>query len=270
MRVRAKKRLGQNFLVDGRVSEKIVDALDPSAGEPIIEIGPGEGALTGLLVERGAQVIAIEIDPEAADLLDRRFGEKIDLIRGDFLAFDLEETLRERGIERVRVIGNLPYYITSPILFRLVDLRRSIAEAIIMTQKEVAARITAPVRTKDRGIVSVVIQTVAEARRLFTVAPGSFRPVPSVQSAVCLLRFHERTSIDDFEADHRRFVRAAFSKRRKTINNALAQLIPQADERERIFREAGIDRNRRAEELTVEEFEHLARLFADAPPGQRG
>ncbi len=267
--LRAKKWLGQNFLVDGRVADRIVEALNPGENETILEIGPGEGALTGRLLDRGARVVAVEIDPDAADLLETRYSENFELVRGDILRFSIPELVERLELPSLRVLGNIPYNITSPILFRLIEQRQVITETIVMMQKEVAARLTADVRTKARGILSVATQTVAEPQRLFHVAPGSFRPVPAVTSSVLRLRFADQIDLGGIEKEHRKFVRAAFSKRRKTINNAVADLIPDARERERIFRDAGILANRRAEELSIAEFGDLARLFADATPGQR-
>ena len=267
MRVEPKKSLGQNFLVDRNIARKIVEALAPEPGEPILEIGPGEGALTGLLLDAGAEVTAVEIDPEAEAAIRGRFGERVRVIREDILKVSIPE-LGFPG--RVRVVGNIPYYITSPILFHLFDQRLVVAEAMLMMQREVAERLIAPPRTKEYGILAVMTQSLTTPERLFNVPPGCFHPRPRVTSSVVRLRFGDRVEITGIEEIHRRLVREAFGKRRKTLNNALGGLIPDGSERAELFSRSGIEPGRRAEELTPEEFAHLARVFADAQAGKRG
>lgn len=275
MPVTPKKSLGQNFLVDRNIARKIVEAIAPEPGEPIVEIGPGEGALTSLLLEAGATVVAVEIDPEAADAVRRRFagtGDALRIIEQDVLKTSLPEIIREEtGLaegEAIRVVGNIPYYITSPILFHLFDQRKSVREATLMMQKEVAERLVAVPRTKEYGILAVITQSLSSPKRLLTVPPGCFHPRPKVTSAVVRLRFEDRVEIEGIEEIHRRLVREAFGKRRKTLNNALGGLIPDGSERAELFERSGIGPGQRAEELTPDEFAHLARVLADAPAGQ--
>ena len=270
MGIAPKKSLGQNFLVDRRVAERIVEALDPGQGETILEIGPGEGALTGLLLDRGARVVAVELDPRAAAALREKFGGELTVLERDFLTVEPESVVDEGTSRGVRVIGNIPYYITSPILFHLFDRREQIAEATLMMQREVAERLTAEPRTKEYGILSVVTQSITHPERLFNVAPGCFFPRPKVTSTVVRLRFEDRVRLEGIEQEHRRLVRSAFGKRRKTLNNALREVIPDGRARGELFERSGIDPGRRAEELTTVEFAHLARLFADAGATQQG
>jgi len=268
--IRPKKSLGQNFLVDRTVAAKIVREFAPARGDLVIEIGPGEGALTRCLAASEATIVAIEIDPRAAERIRDEFGSRIEVIENDVLAIDLKRLAHERGVERARVIGNIPYYITSPILFCLLAARHVVRDATLMMQKEVAARLTASVRTKDYGILAVAVQTYTRPRRLFDVAPGSFRPPPKVTSTVVSLEFLDMEGIDGIEGEHRALVRAAFNQRRKTLRNSLRGLIPNETERERIFIGADIRQTARAEELSPADFIRLARIYADATARGRG
>ncbi len=259
-----KKALGQNFLVDRNIAGKIVEALAPGRGELVVEIGPGQGALTRLLVERGARVTAIEVDPRMAERIVATFGGSVEVLREDVLQCDLTALAHARGVGRMRVIGNIPYYITSPILFHLVDHRSAVAEAVLMMQREVAMRLVAVPRTKDYGILAVMTQSYARASRLFTVGPRCFAPPPKVTSAVVRLVFDQRAGLAGIEREHRVMVRTAFNQRRKTLRNALSQLIPHDDARTELFERAAIDPSARAEELTVDDFIRLARAHVDA------
>lgn len=268
--VAPKKSLGQNFLVDRNIADKIVRLFEPEAGETVLEIGPGEGALTERLLEHDPQLLAVELDPEAADAIESRFGERLSLYRADFLKTDLTQIAAEHDAEKIRVIGNIPYYITSPILFHLIEHRKVIREAMLMMQREVAERLTATPRTKEYGILSVMAQTYSSPERLFNVPPGCFFPRPKVTSTVIRLRFDRDTDIEGIEEYHRRLVRGAFGKRRKTLNNSLTEVIPNGEERARIFEEAQIKPGARAEELTPEQFKRFARVFAAERTRQSG
>lgn len=269
-RVVPKKSLGQNFLVDKNVAEKIARLFDPELGEKIVEIGPGEGALTTQLLEKGGSVIAVEIDPRAATAIRERFGEQVQVLEGDILQTDLTSIARQNGLATIRVIGNIPYYITSPILFHLIDNRSGVSEAVLMMQREVAERLTAQPRTKEYGILAVMTQTYCRPERLFNVPPSCFFPRPKVTSTVVRLRFKGADDVNEVEREHRQLVRSAFGKRRKTLNNSLTELIPNAEERAHIFAAAQINPNARAEELTPEDFLRFARVFATAGTGSAG
>lgn len=265
-----KKSLGQNFLVDRNIAAKILREFAAGPNQLVIEIGPGEGVLTGPLCEAGGRVVAIEIDPRAAERIRARFGDRVEVIESDVLEVDFQRLARERGVERLRVIGNIPYYITSPILFHLIDAREVLSDAMLMMQKEVAQRLIAPERTKEYGILAVISRTYARVRRLFDVGPRAFRPAPKVTSSVVRLEFVDRNGIAGVEREHRGLVRASFNQRRKTLRNSLRGLIPDEAERERIFSNASIQDTARAEELSPEDFIRLARVYADAVAGERG
>lgn len=258
-----KKSLGQNFLIDKNIAEKIVREFDPQPGETIIEIGPGEGALTGLLASREGTLMAIELDPRMVEMIRTTYGTRIEVLQRDFLETDLEEIARSAGVASIRVIGNIPYYITSPILFHLFEGRRFVSDSMLMMQREVAERLVARPRSKEYGILAVMAQTYTIPRLLFNVGPRCFFPPPKVTSAVVSFQFRDIEGIAGLEEEHRTVVRAAFNQRRKTLRNALSQLVPDNDSRERFFEHAGISPGRRAEELDVAEFITLARAWRD-------
>ena len=258
-----KKSLGQNFLVDRNIAEKIVRLFGPIKDETILEIGPGEGALTEHLLAAEPELLAVELDKEAAETISAKFGERLTLFQNDILKTDLTTFADEQGAQKIRVIGNIPYYITSPILFHLIEHRHVIDEAMLMMQREVAERLTAKRRTKAYGILSVMAQTYATPERLFNVPPGCFFPRPKVTSTVVRLRFDQENILDGIEQYHRQLVRGAFGKRRKTLNNSLTEVLPNGEERSRILTKAGIKPGARAEELSPQEFTRFARVFAD-------
>lgn len=267
--VRAKKSLGQNFLEDERVVGRIVEALGPRKDETIIEIGPGRGALTSRLVERTGRLVAIELDRELAALLRESFGAKgnFQLIEGDALSADLCTLV---GPDRsARVVANLPYYISTAILQRLIEQRRCITEMVLMLQREVVERITAPPASSERGYLSVMVEAYASAETLFDVSPVSFRPVPKVWSTVVRLSMRPRMSVEvDDEALFRQLVSAGFAQRRKTILNnlrgapdALRLRIEDAGGAGPLLEAARVAPARRAETLTLEEWARVARII---------
>ena len=263
-----KKSLGQNFLVDKNIAQKIVREFDPRPEEVVVEIGPGQGALTGLLVESGCRLVAVELDARMVELLREQYDAALDVVEQDVLRVDFASLAAQYGVERVRVIGNIPYYITTPILFHLIEHRASIVDASLMMQREVAERLVAPPRTKDYGILAVMTQTYSEPRHVVNVGPRCFFPPPRVNSAVVNLRFRPMDGIAGVELVHQRLVRAAFGQRRKTLRNALASVIADGEQRDRVFEEAGIGATQRAEELTPGDFIRLAHaMAAQAPPG---
>jgi 16S rRNA (adenine1518-N6/adenine1519-N6)-dimethyltransferase len=227
--VRPKKRLGQHFLTDANVIGKIVDAVGAPPGAPVVEIGPGEGALTGPLLARYPGLTAVEVDPEAVAHLRARFPA-LRVLHADVLDLDWAALAAEAG-GPLWVVGNLPYYITSPILFGLLDARTHLRRAVVMMQREVAERIVAAPGTKAYGILSVQAQLFARPALLFRVSRHVFRPKPDVESAVLALDFLRES--DDFggpdpegvDSDAlRRVVRTAFGQRRKMLRNSLAAL----------------------------------------------
>ena len=251
-----RKRFGQNFLADAHYVTRIVAAVAPQPADNIVEIGPGLGALTGALIDGAKRISAIEIDRDLVARLRERFGaDVLALHEADALEFDYG-TLGAR----LRVVGNLPYNISSPLLFRLSAYATSLLDIHVMLQREVVARMTAKPATPDYGRLTVMLQSRFAVTRLFTVPPGAFRPAPNVDSAVArLVPLAElRPRIDD-DALFARVVAAAFGQRRKTMRNALAGV---ADET--ALREAGIDPSVRGETLSVDEFVRLANRLAAA------
>lgn len=268
--VRAKKSLGQNFLVDGRVIERIVAAFDPRPGETVIEIGPGRGALTALLVERAGPFFAVEFDRELIPLLRDRFGarDNFRLVEADALALDLCAMIAP--VERARVIANLPYYISTAILQRLIEQRGCLTEMVLMLQREVVERITAPPSTAERGFLSVLVQAHCETEMLFDVSPASFRPAPKVWSTVVRLRVRPFLAVEaKDESLLWRLVSAGFAQRRKTLFNNLRHAPGELRARIEASGGAGelldasrIEPQRRAETLTLEEWARLSNTLA--------
>lgn len=269
-----KKSLGQNFLVDRNIAQKIVREFDPKPGETVVEIGPGQGALTGLLLESGCRLVAVELDQRMVELLRAEHGDALEILQQDVLRVDFTAMAHERGVEKLRVIGNIPYYITSAILFHLIEHRGVINDASLMMQREVAERLVAKPRTKDYGILAVMTQTYSEPRLVVNVGPRCFVPAPRVNSSVINLRFRYAEGIAGFEHQHQVLVRAAFGQRRKTLRNALASVIADGEQREKVLAGAGVGATQRAEELTPADFIRLARSWAEesaharSTPGQ--
>ena len=257
MQYRWKKRFGQHLLHDHNIIRKIISALKLSPGEYVVEIGSGSGALTRFLVKERVNVFAVEIDPQFYDALRREFGNSsnCNLIGGDILDVHLQELLPANS--RAIVTGNLPYNITSGILFHFFTQRELLSRMVFLVQKEVARRITAPVHTKDRSILSVFCQFHSHPEILFSVSRNCFYPKPQVDSAVISLDL--RPVPGDVHPDALlQVVKTCFSRRRKTLRNTLA-LLPGIHEALQDELESGFDLNRRPEELEVDEFVNLTR-----------
>jgi len=255
----ARKRFGQHFLVDPHYLGRIVAAIDPQPEDNLVEIGPGLGALTRPLLERLKHLTVIEIDRDLAAKLVAEFpAERLTLHSADALAFDFTSLGRE-----LRVVGNLPYYISSPLLFHLAQHDANIRDVTVMLQKEVVDRMAAVPATPEYGRLSITLQVRFRIERLFTVPPGAFRPAPKVESAVARLTplRDQRPRIAD-ERLFARIVAAAFGQRRKTLRNAVRTLASDAE-----LERAGIDPGARGETLSVFDFVRLANaLSASAPP----
>lgn len=251
---RARKRFGQNFLADPHYVQRIVDAVAPAPGERIIEIGPGLAALTGALVARAGHVTAIEIDRDLAARLRERFAPNaLTLHEADALTFDYA-TLGDD----LRVVGNLPYNISSPLLFLLAAHATRLRDVHVMLQKEVVARMAAAPGTPDYGRLSVMLQVVFRIERLFVVPPGAFRPPPKVESAVArLVPLREQAPALADAGRFARIVAAAFAQRRKTLRNALSALCAAET-----LAAAGVDPGARGETLAVDDFVRLANVSA--------
>jgi 16S rRNA (adenine1518-N6/adenine1519-N6)-dimethyltransferase len=251
---RPRKRFGQHFLADSHYVARIVDAIAPKRGDNVVEIGPGLGALTGALIDCACRIAAIEIDRDLAARLRERFPpERLALHEADALAFDFAAL----G-ENLRAVGNLPYNISSPLLFHLATYEPRLRDIHVMLQREVVARMSAAPGTPDYGRLGVMLQARFRVTRLFTVPPGAFRPPPRVESAVARLvpLGTAKPAIAD-EALFARIVAAAFGQRRKTLRNALATVANVG-----VLRAAGIDPGARGETLSVADYVRLANAVA--------
>lgn len=259
--IRLKSSLGQNLLIDPNLCRKLVREARVGGGDAVLEIGPGTGALTEPLLDAGARVLAVETDGRLIEPLKERFAnrERFSVVHEDILRFDRRVLDAFRGLSQVKVVANLPYYNSSQIVFRLLDWRDAIVLAVLTLQKEMTDRIAATPGGKDRGILSVRVQALAEVEGLFALPAAVFLPRPKVDSRAILLDFTRPSLPADLtEKDFARCVRAAFSARRKTLANALGPSYGR--ERATVALEhAGIDPRRRAETLTVAEFFALVR-----------
>ena len=256
------KRLGQHFLRDQRTIHRIIEALAPKPDETIVEIGPGTGALTSVLVERAGRLIAVEFDNKLTPLLSERFGSlpNFKLLMADALAVDFcAEILPART---ARLVANLPYNISTAILQRLITQRACLEEMVLMLQREVVERLLAPAGTSDRGFISVLVEAYCEAEKLFDVAPGAFRPPPKVWSSVMRLRFRPRINTDVLDEGLLwETVSAGFAQKRKTILNNLRNASGRLQETLKrnggasiVLCKANVELQRRAETLTLEEW----------------
>ncbi len=243
---RPKKSLGQNYLTDENICKNIVDSFDIQPGDRVIEIGPGKGAITKFILEKTDNFTAVELDRNNCAILKQRFAG-IDLINRDFLKLDMNE-LKTNPDEKLRIIGNIPYNITSPIIFKLVDNRTIIQDAQLMIQEEVARRITSEPGNKEYGIPSVLVNAFGSSKLLFKVSRNSFYPKPKVDSRIIYFDFtvSQEDKIKDIEY-FRKLVKASFGTRRKTLRNCLKNI--EAD-----LSRSELDFSRRAESLSIEEF----------------
>ena len=270
---KAKRRLGQNFLVGSHYSQRIIASVSPQPEETIIEIGPGQGALTELLVASGAQVVAIELDRELAPLLARQFAgsTNFSLIEADALDVDFCEVIAPATT--ARVVANLPYNISTPILQRLIQQRHCLSEMTLMLQREVVERIIAPPGGKECGYLSIFVQFYCEAESLFDIPPGAFRPVPKVVSSVVRLKIRPQPAAEvGDEALFLELTKTLFAQRRKTIYNNLrsgaARLrLTDALQISRLLSESELDPQRRAETLSITELARLANNLSSLVAG---
>lgn len=260
-RIVPKKRLGQHFLAAPPTLAKIVRSLNPTLHDSVLEIGSGLGLMTAMLAAQCKNVIAVEYDKTLLAVAKEEFGhiDNISWIHADILDLSFENFLPQHA----KIIGNIPYEITSPILFKLLDAANLVSSAVLLIQKEVAKRIVASPKTKDYGILAVCLQQGAKCQRLFDVSAKSFIPAPSVTSSVVRLDF---SPINPRNTSwFRTVVRTAFNKRRKTLRNALLTSALKFDEEgiDGAFRKADIDGGRRPETLSVQEFERLAKALRE-------
>ena len=252
----ARKRFSQNFLHDAHWLARIVEAIDPRPGERLVEIGPGRAALTAPLLERAGHLTALEIDRDLAAQLRQRFAqEQLTLIEGDALAFDWPALARAET-RPLRIVGNLPYHISTPLLFALLPIADHVTDQHFLLQKEVVDRMVAAPGGKDYGRLSVMIQCRYRATKLFDVPAGAFHPVPQVTSSLVRLTPKPAGELPIVDAvAFAQVVAAAFGQRRKTLRNALSELLT-ADE----ITAAGVNPGERAERLDVDAFVRLTHM----------
>jgi len=263
------KRLGQHFLTDRRVIQRIIEALEPRADETIVEIGPGTGALTAELVERAGRVVAVEFDNKLEPVLRERFAgsSNFELVMSDALTTDFCAAIAPA--RTARLAANLPYNISTAILQRLIAQRSCLDEMVVMLQREVVERVLAPAGTTDRGYISVVVEAYCETQKLFDVAPGAFRPPPKVWSSVMRLKFRPRILVEAKDEELLwATVSAGFAQKRKTILNnlrhasgRLQEVLKRNGGASIVLCKAEVDLQRRAETLTIEEWGRIVRAM---------
>jgi len=253
------RRLGQHFLRPAAV-EKLLRIIDPRPDQTFLEIGPGRGALTLPLAERAARVVAVELDARLAAELQQRATSRLTVVPGDALRADLAR-LVPRGS---RLVGNLPYYVSSPLLRRFLDLRSHVTDVHVMLQEEVARRVASPPGSREYGILSVLFAAWADVDLPMRFPPSAFMPPPKVSSAVLRARFlpEPRVEIDDVDA-FERLVKTAFARRRRTLENNLRDSYANLKENLRLL---NIEGSRRAETLSVVDFARLSRALRRAMP----
>jgi 16S rRNA (adenine1518-N6/adenine1519-N6)-dimethyltransferase len=261
-----KPKLGQNFLVDDEAIRRIADSIGDLTGRTVVEIGPGGGAITSTLAERAAHLLAVELDHELALGLRVHFpAERVTVIEEDVLQYDFAAASASAG-ERLLVVGNLPYNITSPILLKLAANHAALDRAVLMVQREVAERVTAQPGSRDYGLLSVTVQMHGPAQRLFTLPPEAFAPPPDVHSTVFRWRFAPRfEELGVEEAPFLHFVRQCFAQKRKTLANNLraAGFAPEAAAA--ALAEAKIAPQARAEAVPIEGLAALWRALEARP-----
>lgn len=272
-KIQANKSLGQNFLIDDDVVEKIICSASISKEDLIIEIGPGLGVLTNRLLEEANNVIAVELDKRMISILQDRFynninnkvGNKLDIINDDILKIDLAKIIAnkkaETNIKNVKIVANLPYYISTPIIMKLLENRLDINEIIVMVQKEVAERLTAKTGERLAGAITYAVEYYAEAESIIKVPKESFIPSPKVESEVIKLKVRNEPKI---EVKNEKFlfsiIQKSFMQRRKTLANSLVnnQIIQNKSEVEKMCKELGINYDVRGENLTLKQFGKIA------------
>ncbi|MFZ5822726.1 MAG: 16S rRNA (adenine(1518)-N(6)/adenine(1519)-N(6))-dimethyltransferase RsmA [Bacillota bacterium] len=264
--IRPQHRLGQNFLTDGRVLRSIVEAVELGPEDLVLEIGPGLGTLTQQLARAAGRVLCIELDRNLVGILKETVQQEhpnVEVIQGDAGQVDLHKLLTERlpvG-QRAKVAANLPYYITTPLVMRLLEEELPLDQIVVMVQKEVADRMVSPPGSKEYGALSVAVQYYTEPRIVTKVSRGAFLPPPDVESAVVGMRIRPEAPVAAPRKGFFRVVKVAFGQRRKTLSNALTGLHIDKQTVLKALELAGIDANRRGETLSLEEFAALARII---------
>lgn len=260
--IKMSKKLGQNFLIKRGIVDEIVHAAELTPGEPVLEVGPGIGTLTLGLAQSGADVTAIELDRRLLEVLDTTLAsyDNVRIVHGDVLKLDVPTIMNHKPF---KVVANLPYYITTPIIMSLLESKLPIERLVVMVQKEVALRMVAKPGTKDYGALSVAVQYYTEPDIVLDVPPKSFLPAPAVTSSVirCVLRDKPPVDVID-EKLFFRVVKAGFAQRRKTFANTMKTTGLSKDRIEELLAKANIDGQRRGETFTLQEFADVANAWA--------
>ena len=271
--IKANKRFGQNFLIDDNILENIVEVSNISKSDLVIEIGPGLGNLTEYVINKAGYMLLVEIDNKMIQILNDRFKEKdnYSLLNDDVLKINLDKKVEEIEkklnikFNKIKVVANLPYYITTPILFKLLQDESRIDSITVMVQKEVAERMVARSKTKDYGILTLMVEYLSDANIEFIVPKDSFIPAPNVTSAIISLRKNKKFRVNDekifFDLIHK-----SFAKRRKTMINSLFLSNFNGMDKEilnEIFNQLDIDKNVRAEELEIEDYINITDIIND-------
>lgn len=262
--------LGQHFLHEKRILQKIIEAIEPGPEDLVVEIGPGRGALTFPLAARAGRVLAVEKDYALVESLEKRKPENLQIIAGDILGLDLRNIIarNRRPEEKIKLAGNLPYHISSQILFVLLEAKDLVERAVFLFQKEVAQRITAAPGSKKYAPLSILLQNYFDCRLLFTIGPGAFNPPPRVDSA-CVL-FKKRSQplffLPELERDLAAFLKDAFSQRRKTLSRNLESAGYRKEEIRTAFQTLGFEQRIRAEDLKPEGLVSLFRSLSRTDP----
>lgn len=267
----AKKRLGQHFLADARAARQIVEATGAGPEDLVVEIGPGRGALTGLLLERARRVVGIELDEDLSRRLAARDGN-LTLVNRDVLRVDLADLVRREGFARAVLVGNLPYRITGALVRQILDARAVWTRAVVMVQREVARRMVASPGGKEYGVLSIAVQLRTSPEVLLDLPPDRFVPAPRVHSSVVRLDF---SLLPTVQVEDERFffqvVRTAFGQRRKMLRNTLSSLVGgQEDVLERALSQAGVDSRLRPEAVSIAQFEQICRGLRSLVPEPAG
>lgn len=266
-KIQANKSLGQNFLIDDRVIEKIIEASNIEKEDLIIEIGPGLGVLTERLLKKSNNVVVIELDKKMIEILQNRFclNRNLEIINNDVLKVDLEKLIKNKkeqtNINKVKIVANLPYYISTPIIMKLLENRLEISEIIVMVQKEVAQRLGAETGTREAGAITYAVEYYAKATPIIDVPKESFIPSPKVESQVIKLEVRQNPKIEvEDEKLLFNIIQKSFMQRRKTLSNALInnRILDSKEEVEKMFKTLEIPSNVRGENLTLEEFGKIA------------
>ncbi len=266
-KIQANKSLGQNFLIDDCVIEKIIESSNIEKEDLIIEIGPGLGVLTERLLKKSNNVVVIELDKKMIEILQNRFclNRNLEIINNDILKVDLEKLIKNKkeqtNINKVKIVANLPYYISTPIIMKLLENRLEISEIIVMVQKEVAQRLGAETGTREAGAITYAVEYYAQATPIIDVPKESFIPSPKVESQVIKLEVRQNPKIEvEDEKLLFNIIQKSFMQRRKTLSNALInnRILDSKEEVEKMFKTLEIPSNVRGEKLTLEEFGKIA------------